>query len=139
MRRYPLLLVILAATATTACADAERTSWELTERPGDADTTLQLSVLVGGCDEFDHFDVKETEVDIAGQLIDSVTIEAYVDEGAKRDACPDGLFSEERTVELSAPLGDRRLRGCSPPSALYGDMSHLLADDDCASAARFSE
>jgi len=124
-------VVLLAAVALGACADVERTSWRLSTFPDDADTTLQLGVAVGGCDKFDHFDMRENAVDINGQLVESVTIEAYIDHNA-RSSCDDVINHEEQTIELSAPLGDRPLRGCNPPSAIYG-VPDYPPDDDCAS------
>ena len=132
MPRYLLLLLIPLAVALTACANIDRTSWQLSARPDDTDTTLQLIVLVGGCDDFERFDARETEVDVEGQLIESVTIEAYVHSGARSD-CDAILNHEERTVELNAPLGDRKLKGCSPPSAKYGPIRSALPNDDCGS------
>jgi len=129
--RLLMLSLVPIAAALSACSDIERTSWELTAPPGD-DPVLQLSVLVGDCDELDRFDVRETEVDVEGQLMDIVTIEACVkDDSDSRSVCDDVIYIEPHTVELSAPLGDRPLHGCNPPNAIYGDG--VAPNDDCAS------
>ena len=125
------VLLLAVALTMAACRDIERASWQLVASPGDTDTTLQLVVYVGGCDRFQRFDVRETGLDANGQPIESVTIEAYIHHGAQSNCDPSGGDQEERTVELRAPLGDRTLQGCSPPSARYGSDE---PNDDCASS-----
>ena len=136
MPRYLLLLLVPFAAALTACDDTARTSWMLTAQPDASDTTLQLIVMVGGCDEFERFDIKKSEPrpPLRGQSpsveTESVTIEAFIHTDV-RSPCPAILLHEEQTVELDTPLGDRTLKGCSPTSAKHGPVRRDLPNDDC--------
>lgn len=127
MYRYLALLLPVAALST-ACGSSELTSWQLADEPASSDTTLDVVVMVGGCDEFARFDVRETEES-------TVTVSAYVNDGAKTN-CDDVINLEERTVELRRPLGERVLEGCNPQSALYGAFDRSASNDDCRSSVR---
>lgn len=130
MPRVLALITVAALTAAIGeCANIDRTSWRLTQPTGESDTVIHIGVQVGGCDEFERIDVRETEVDVTGRLIGVVTIEAFIETGVRSD-CPDILLEEEHTVELDEPLGNRPLSGCSPPSARYGSASDP-PNDDC--------
>jgi hypothetical protein len=109
VRRLPLTLLIITAILTlTACGGPDRTSWQPSERPeGDE---LNIAVFVGGCDNFNSVTVRETDED--------VTLQAYVDNNVK-SSCDDMIRTEQHTVSLRAPLGDRPLLGCNPDDSVY--------------------
>ena len=119
-----VLLVITIAIAVKSCSSIKRTSWELAEPPSGHE--LQISVQVGGCDLFARTSVTETD--------ETVVVEAYVrDDALTASGCDDGIFTERRTVQLQAPLGNRALQGCNPASAVY--KLPYLSDSDCAASA----
>lgn len=123
MSRYLILLLPLLLLVT-ACSSGTRTSWQLTAAPADGDVSLQAVVPVGGCDDFDRFEVKETN--------DSVIVGAYVLQNV-RSTCNLSIGKQKETITLSRPLGNRRLQSCNPPSPLYGNIFGNLSDDDCRS------
>ena len=116
-----VLLVITIAIAVKSCSSIKRTSWELAEPPSGHE--LQISVQVGGCDLFARTSVTETDA--------RVVVEAYIRDGALSE-CDDGIFTERRTVQLQAPLGNRALQGCNPASAVH--KLPYLSDSDCAAS-----
>jgi len=96
----------------------DRTSWRLTAPP--SGTELQIGVNMGGCDDFEGTVVSENDR--------VVHIAAYV--RAHGPCGDDILLAEPKTVRLSAPLGDRALRGCNPSNSVYKESGY--SDDDCA-------
>jgi hypothetical protein len=83
----------------------ERADWSLTSPPsGD---TLSLIVAVGGsCEKFDRIATSETA--------DVVTIHAYIQKTFPPPNlfCTAEMITRNVTVQLNAPLGDRKLVGC---------------------------
>ena len=129
-RMLLILLFVPLAVLLTACADIERTSWALRAEPSHADTSIDLGVFVGACDEFERFDVRESD--------DRITIGAYVHEGERSDeGCDDIILIEDKTVEFETPIGDRPLHGCNPASAVYGtNTAGGISNTACRSAVR---
>lgn len=113
-----LLLILTIVIAVKSCSSVKRTSWELMEPP--SGNQLKIGVLVGGCDGFDNISVTENNT--------AVVVEAYLRHNI-RSACPSILNREPKTVQLHAPLGDRALHGCNPPSSVY-EMTGQ-SDRDC--------
>jgi hypothetical protein len=117
-----LLGIALAFAAQRCVAGATQTNWELWEPP--EGTEFQVAVWVGGCDEYDRMRVMESD--------EAVLIKAYIRDDVK-EGCDDGIFIEEKTVRLDAPLGNRPLMGCNPPGSPYGGGSDPPNDDCVAS------
>jgi hypothetical protein len=116
-------MVIAFAAYLVIFGTTDRTSWRLTAPPSGAE--LHLGVYVGGCDRFDHIAVKERDR--------VVLVAAYLRHDV-RDTCDDILNFEPKTVQLSAPLGDRALHGCNPPNSVYPESGY--SDEDCANTYR---
>lgn len=100
-----------------------RRDWVLTGEP--ADSVLHIEVAIGnGCDFFDRIDVAESE--------HTVWVTAYSETRNEDNGCDDLLKIEQHEVRLSAPLGDRELRGCDPPGR------NFVRDDDAEDCRRVS-
>ncbi len=111
-------LVIAFGPYLVIFGTTDRTSWRL--RAPATGTELQIGVYMGGCDDFEGLSVSETD--------SVVHIAAYV---RAHDACGDDiLLFEPKSVQLSAPLGDRALRGCNPSNSVYKESGY--SDNDCA-------
>lgn len=105
----PAAVVIGAfVVACTSLATSERAvHWELRTQPGPGATTVDIDAIGGGCaaDEevLGRVSVEETT--------ETVTITTTIRKPAVSDAgvCPDIARVHPATVELDAPIGDRRL------------------------------
>lgn len=100
-----MVLLVVASSAGCGGGDTMRTNWWLAAEPvGDR---LEVVAYTNGssCTDFDRIDVDETA--------EEVVVRAYVDH---RDGdCTGDYSTHSVTVELDAPLGDRRMRGCAAP------------------------
>lgn len=83
---------------------------------------LEVTVNAGNtCTEYDRVEVDETD--------DRVHLRAFVRDTGD-SGCGDLLQLEQVTVELTQPLGDRRLLGCAD-EAIEVDGLRLGNDGDC--------
>lgn len=111
MRMLSLVLVVGLAAA---CASPEPGSeiiehaapWTLDRRPAPSDTVLHLTVMGGGCfhdeEEVGRIEVEETP--------DEVRLTPHIRKpGPPEDGCPAIGTAHPATVQLDAPLGERKV------------------------------
>jgi hypothetical protein len=118
--------VYTIATGVAGFLGPKRTSWKLDGAA--SGTQLRIAVSLGACDQFNRISVSEND--------DAVVIKAYIRQG-DRSNCNASLNIESKTVQLSAPLGSRALRGCNPESSVY--RFYESPDRDCAAETKINE
>lgn len=103
-----------------------RSDWWLGSPPSGAGLAIVTYVGSSSCNEFDRIEVSESE--------DAVVVMSYVSRGGG-DCTADDSY-RATPVTLDAPLGKRRLEGCTAPpdGNRAGDIPH--ADTSCEELVR---
>ncbi len=126
MRRWLAIggVVLLAGLFVARCTPlvkyAHPAPWELATLPKQTTTSIDIVVLGGGC-YADHESLSDIDVE---ESADAVAITASIRKPAVyQSVCNDVLRLHPTTVELPAPLGERRLidgsTGQEPPRAAH--------------------
>lgn len=120
--RLALVAVLTVCACATGCAEYRteaEVDWSLASPPVGREVDVRAEFGGSSCSEFKDWDVAETS--------SSVTIRATVEFFGNE--CTADLVVEPMSIVLDEPLGDRRLLGCRPESAVTAGSNRRTVDD----------